>query len=201
MAHVNQKTFEQIGVAAAKASRVSSHLFGRLTTKLTDNSPLETSDWAGDADWAQLQQEPLRARLLLRSALLVVVVLIFWASWAEIDEVTRGEAKVVPTSQVQIIQSVDGGVVEEIMVREGQLVEAGQLLLRVDPTRFASTLGESRVNQLALRAKAERLQALTQGRLFNPSQDLLREAPEIVAQERSLFESRRAEISAQISIT
>jgi membrane fusion protein, adhesin transport system len=75
------------------------------------------------------------------------------------------------------------------------------LLLRVDPTRFASNLGESRASQLALRAKAERLQALTQGRAFNPSADLMKDAAAIVAQERSLYESRRAEISAQISIS
>jgi membrane fusion protein, adhesin transport system len=201
MAELNEKAFDTIGAATQKAARVSDPVFGKLTRKLTNGPAEQELDWAGDADWAQLQQEPLRARWLLRVALVVVVLLVVWASWAEIDEVTRGEAKVVPTSQVQIIQSVDGGVVEELMVREGQLVEAGQTLLRVDPTRFASSLGESRVSQFALRAKAERLQALTQGRAFNPSADLLREAPAIVAQERSLFDSRRAEISAQISIT
>jgi adhesin transport system membrane fusion protein len=137
----------------------------------------------------------------LQIAGVVLVLLIAWAAFAQIDEVTRGEAKVVPTSQLQIIQSVDGGVVEEILVHEGQVVEAGQLLLRVDPTRFASTLGESRASQQALRAKAERLQALTQGRPFQPPADLVKEAPDLIAQERSLYESKRAEISAQISIT
>jgi len=138
---------------------------------------------------------------LLRWAVWAVLLLLLWAALAPVDEVTRGEAKVVPTRQVQIIQSVDGGVVEEILVREGQVVEAGQKLLRVDPTRFASSLGESRVSQQALRAKAERLQALTQGRAFQPPEDLLKDAPDIVAQERSLYESRRAELSAQLSIT
>ncbi len=191
-----------MGRATQKAGRVGDKVFGRVVRRLAGpESDREAMDWAADADWAQLQQEPLRARVLLRGAAVVLVLLILWAAFAEVDEVTRGEAKVVPTSQVQIIQSVDGGVVEEILVREGQVVEAGQLLLRVDPTRFASSLGESRVSQLALRAKAERLQALVQGRSFNPGADLLKEAPDIVAQERSLYESRRAEISAQISIT
>jgi len=107
----------------------------------------------------------------------------------------------VPSQQVQIVQSVDGGVVNEILVREGQVVEADQVLLRVDPTRFAANLGETRVSQMALEARAERLRALIQGRSFNPPVALEREAPAIVAQERSLFESRRAEIGAQISIT
>jgi len=130
-----------------------------------------------------------------------VVALIVWAAYAEVDEVTRGEARVVPASQVQIVQSVDGGVVEDILVREGQLVEAGQLLLRVDPTRFVSNLGESRSMQLALQAKAERLQALIQGRPFNPSPELQRDAPQFVAQERAAYDAKRAEIAAQIGIT
>ena len=71
------------------------------------------------------------------------VLLIVGAAFAHVDEVTRGEAKVVPTSQVQILQSVDGGVVESLNVREGDLVEVGQLLLRVDSTRFVSSARES----------------------------------------------------------
>ncbi len=202
MSELNEKDFERIGRATQKASRLGDKVFGRVVQRLAgQDGDREAMDWAADADWAQLQQEPLRARVLLRGAAVVLVLLLLWAAFAEVDEVTRGEAKVVPTSQVQIIQSVDGGVVEEIMVREGQVVEAGQLLLRVDPTRFASSLGESRVSQLALRAKAERLQALVQGRAFNPEPDLMKNAADIVAQERSLYESRRAEISAQISIT
>jgi len=163
MSELNEKDFERIGNATRGAAKVGEKLFGGIVKKLGHGEDRESLDWASDADWAQLQQEPLRARSLLRIAGVVLVLLLIWAAFAEVDEVTRGEAKVVPTSQVQIIQSVDGGVVEDIMVREGQIVDAGQLLLRVDPTRFASSLGESRASQLALRAKAERLQALTQG--------------------------------------
>ncbi len=200
MAELNEKTFERMGQATQAAARVSDPIFGRLTRRLTSGGGTESLDWASDADWAQLQQEPLRARWLLRIAAMVLVLLIAWASVAEIDEVTRGEARVVPSSQIQVIQSVDGGVVEEIMVREGQIVEPGQLLLRVDTTRFASSLGESRVSQAALRVKALRLQALVQNRPFNPPPELVREVPDIVAQERSLYDSRRAEMSAQLSI-
>nr|WP_180684553.1 HlyD family type I secretion periplasmic adaptor subunit [Tepidicella baoligensis] len=200
MAELNEKTFERLGQATQAAARVSDPIFGRLTRRLTSGGGTESLDWASDADWAQLQQEPLRARWLLRIAAVVLVLLIAWASVAEIDEVTRGEARVVPSSQVQVIQSVDGGVVEEIMVREGQIVEPGQLLLRVDTTRFASSLGESRVSQAALRVKALRLQALVQNQPFDPPPELAREVPDIVAQERRLYESRRAEMSAQLSI-
>jgi len=202
MAGLNEQQFQRLGRIQQRASQWGERVFGRWVQRLSDDAaPAEARDWAADADWAQLQQEPLRARQLLRWAVWAVLLLLLWAALAPVDEVTRGEAKVVPTRQVQIIQSVDGGVVEEILVREGQVVEAGQKLLRVDPTRFASSLGESRVSQQALRAKAERLQALTQGRAFQPPEDLLKDAPDIVAQERSLYESRRAELSAQLSIT
>jgi membrane fusion protein, adhesin transport system len=143
----------------------------------------------------------MRARLLMRVVGITLIGLIVWAAFAKVDEVTRGEARVVPTSQVQVVQSVDGGVVEELLVKEGQIVEAGQLLMRVDPTRFVSNLQESKVSQAALKAKVLRLEALTRGTAFNPPPDLIKEAPEAVAQEARLYESRRAEISAQVSIS
>jgi len=154
-----------------------------------------------DTDWVLLQQEPLRARMVVRSALVVVLLLVGWAAFAPIDEVTRGEARVVPSSQLQVVQSVDGGVVEALMVKEGQEVQAGDLLLRVDPTRFKSSMLESRAAHLALQAKAARLQALTRGEPFKPSEELLREVPDTVAQERRLYESRLDGLRAQIGIS
>ena len=201
MAELNEKAFQQIGRAVKTGGVASDSVFGRMVKRLTPAGSAESLDWADDADWARLQQEPLRARALLRLAVLFLLLLVLWAAYAELDEVTRGDGKVVPTSQVQVIQSVDGGIVEELPVREGQLVEAGQLLLRVDSTRFLSTMLESRASLLALQAKALRLQALTQGGSFLPPPELLRDAPDIVAQEMRLYRSRREEISAQVSIS
>jgi adhesin transport system membrane fusion protein len=201
MALLARKTFEGVARWTAPLQRCGERWFGRWVERMTPPTRSESADWAGDADWAQLQQEPLRARALLRVAALLVALLLLWAALAQVDEVARGEGKVVPSSQLQVIQSVDGGVVEEIMVREGQVVEAGQLLLRVDPTRFQSNLGESRASQLALRAKALRLQALTRGKPFAPPADLERDAADVVAHERRLYESRREEIAAQVAIS
>jgi adhesin transport system membrane fusion protein len=123
-----------------------------------------------------------------------------WAAVAEIDEITRGEARVIPSSQLQIIQAVDGGVVEELAVREGQVVEAGALLLSVDPTRFVSSLRENRATFLSLQAKAARLQALTQGIAFEVPAEVLEEVPEVAAHEQRLYLSSVAEMDAQLSI-
>ncbi len=200
MADLNEKTFLGLSRWMAPLRRFGDRLLGGSVRRLTPETRRQTGDWAAEADWAQLQQEPLRARLLLRLAALLLLLLLVWAGLAQVDEVARGEGKVVPTRQVQVIQSVDGGVVDEILVREGQVVELGQSLLRVDPTRFESNLGESRANQLALQAKALRLKALTRGSAFNPPADLVRDAPDIVAHERRLYESKREEISTQVSM-
>lgn len=159
-----------------------------------------TSDWEAESNWAMLQQEPLRARAVTYSAAAASALLVAWAAVAPIDEVTRGQARVVPTMQLQVAQSVDGGVVAQLLVKEGERVEAGQLLLRVDATRFVSDMMESRAAVLALEAKRLRLEALTRGEPFRPTPELLREVPDIVAQERRLYESRHDELRAQAGI-
>ena len=200
MAWFNEKAFQRVGDLVNRTARSTEATFGPLVTRLTPTDEKEHLDWAGDADWARLQQEPLRARQLLRLAAGALLLLLIWAAFASIDEVTRGEARVVPTSQLQVVQSVDGGVVTELLVKEGQTVEAGQMLLKIDPTRFVSNMLESRSAQLAMQAKVLRLQALTRGTPFNPPPELTREVPDVVSQEMHLYESRRAEINAQISI-
>jgi len=172
----------------------------RLFSRWVPARTPEELDWVSDAEWARLQQEPLRARVILRSIALVLVALLVWAAFAEVDEVTRGEGKVIPSRQLQVIQSVDGGIISELLVREGQIVEAGQLLLRIDATRFESSLQENRAQYLSLLAKAERLRALAEGRSFLVPPEVEKEAPSLAMQERNLYDSRRAELAAQVSI-
>jgi len=162
--------------------------------------PDQGVDWTADAHAARLAREPLRARALLYAVAIATLLLILWAAIAEIDEVTRGEAKVVPSRQLQVLQSLDGGIVSEIPVREGQVVEAGQLLVRIDATRFESSLRENRAQWLALLAKTARLAALVEGTDFEVPEEVAAEAPEIAENERILYESSRAELSGQIAI-
>lgn len=162
--------------------------------------PDPNQGWGADAEWARLQQEPLRARALVRWTALFVALITLWAAFAEIDEVTKGEGRVIPSSQLQVLQSVDGGVVEAIQVKEGQQVAAGALLLRIDPTRFESTLRDNRSQYLALRIKAARLEALISGGDFTPPAKETSEAPELVGRELALFQSSREELEAGIAI-
>ncbi len=123
----------------------------------------EQQGFAADTDYAILQQEPLRARVLLRTIGIAFAIALMWSAVSRIDEVTRGEGKVIPSRQLQVLQSLDGGVVSEILVHEGDVVEQGQILLRIDQTRFVSSVRESRAQTLALQAKAARLRALSDG--------------------------------------
>lgn len=179
-----------------RSAAVIDELFERWIPAKTD----EDLDWVSDAEWAHLQQEPLRARAVLRVIGIMLLVLLIWAAFAEIDEVTRGQGKVIPSSQLQVIQSVDGGIVSEILVREGQVVNKDQLLLKIDETRFVSSLRENRAEYLSLVAKAARLRALAENKPFALPPEVEKEFPLIAAQERSLYDSRRLELEAQVGI-
>ena len=106
----------------------------------------------------------------------------------------------VPSRQLQVVQSLDGGIVSEIHAREGQVVDAGQLLVRIDATRFASALGENRVQRLSLLAKTARLAALAEGKPFDVPPQVLAEAPELAAAETRLYQSSLAELEGQTGI-
>ena len=178
----------------------SSPWLERALERWSRPTPMDTVDWAADAHAARLARDPLRARTMLHVIVLVVLLLVFWAAVAHIDEVTRGEAKVVPSRQLQVIQSLDGGIVSEIHAREGQVVDAGQLLVRIDATRFASALGENRAQRLSLLAKTARLAAITESKPFVVPPEVLAEAPEIAAAETRLYQSSLAELEGQEGI-
>lgn len=157
-------------------------------------------DFDHNADWAIAEQTPAGARLLIWASALAIAVVLLWAGLAEIDEVTRGEGKVIPSRQVQILQSLDGGIVSQILVREGQSVKAGELLLKVDPVRMVSSLRENQVQYLALLAKGARLKALADGADFVPPPEVLAQAPDLAEQERQLYASRLAELTAGVGV-
>lgn len=165
-----------------------------------DDPERPEKDFVQDADFVILHQEPLRARVLLKSVMIVLALFIMWSAVAEIDEVTRGEGRVIPSRQLQVLQSLDGGIVSEINVTEGQVVDAGQVLLRVDPTRFESSVRENRAQYLALTTKMARLRALAEGVAFIPPPDVSKEDPKTVEEESRLYENAKLNLEAQVSI-
>ena len=143
-----------------------------------------------------------RAQKIVRTAVVVTVLMIVWSALAHVDEVTRGDAKVIPSRQLQLVQSFDGGVVSEILVREGQVVEKDQVLLKIDETRATSGVRESAAQGFALRARHARLRALAEGSKFAPPAVAAGNAEEqrIVDDERRLYENRLSELNTQLAI-
>lgn len=169
-------------------------------TRWKDDVSLPESDFMRDADSIIIQQEPIRARILLHALFVVFALFVVWAGLVNVDEITRGEGKVIPSQQLQVLQSLDGGIVTEILVQEGQVVTEGQVLLQVDTTRFESSVRESRSQYLSLSAKAARLRAIGDGKPFEPPADVYKEDPKTVDEERRLYETASSELQAQISI-
>ena len=165
--------------------------------------PTETRDdldWEEEADLEILEQTPLKAKLLLYCLTIVLLVLITWAWFAEVTEVVRGEGRVIPSRQVQVIQSLDGGIVSEILVTEGQTVVVGTPLVRIDETRAISSLKENQAQYLALLAKQSRLTALAEDTAFNPPPEIMKEVPLIFDQESALYASSKDELQSSIEI-
>lgn len=179
---------------------VCSALIDRGLLAIVGKHSEQDGDFDANADWAIAEQTPKGARIVIWLSVASVGVLLLWSAFAVLDEVTRGEGKVIPSRQIQILQSLDGGIVSEILAREGQTVKVGDLLLKVDPTRMVSSLRENQSQYLALLAKGARLRALAEGSRFSPPDEVVKQAPEIVEQERSLYESRRAELDATIGV-
>ncbi|AHF68648.1 HlyD family type I secretion periplasmic adaptor subunit [Pseudomonas cichorii] len=146
---------------------------------------------------ALLQDSSDSQRLTVWIATALILTALIWAHYAVLQEVTTGEGKAIPSSKVQVIQNLEGGIVTEIFVREGQVVNKGDTLLRLDDTRFLSNRGESEVDRLTLTAQVERLAAEAEGRPLLLPQELLDKAPQVAADERALYESRQRRLDGE----
>ena len=158
------------------------------------------SDFAAEVTAARIQGPRAVAILLLFGVVLFFVAAVAWAWWAEIDEVTRGQGTVIPSSQVQVIQNLEGGILKEILVREGEMVEAGQILLRIDDTGFAASLGEQQAARYSLMGQMARLTAESEGGALEFPPELMAEARQLAVNERKLFNARRADLKSQLGI-
>lgn len=119
----------------------------------------EDLDFANDASAAIERTMPRGAWLVLAVVLLLIVSLGLWAAFAHVDQITRGQGRVIPSRQTQLVESLEPGIVADILVTEGDLVEKGQLLIKIDDTASSSRLGELRHKRAALKAELDRLNA------------------------------------------
>ncbi|WP_040726619.1 HlyD family type I secretion periplasmic adaptor subunit [Thiomicrorhabdus sp. Kp2] len=151
---------------------------------------------------AALEKPTVKSQMVVWVILLVFIWLIVWANYAELDKIVRGEGKVVPSSQIQIIQNLEGGIVEELFIHSGDKVKKGQILIKLDNTQFASSYGESELKEAELTAKAQRLAAEAFNKPFIvskvPSTDL--EIQKLYDREFYLYEARQKQVETTDNI-
>lgn len=155
---------------------------------------------ANEVNKALIDDSPRVVRITLWAILGFFIIMIAWAALAEIDEVTRGDGKAIPSSRLQKIQNLEGGIVAEVFVHEGEVVNAGAPLLRLDDTRFRSNAGESEADRLALEARIQRLTAQVEGKdTLTLSPTIMAKSPDIANGELELFASVNKRIQSELS--
>ena len=129
-----------------------------------------------------------------------MLVAIVWANFAQLDEITRAEGRVIPSSQVQVIQNLEGGILREILVKEGDQVAEGQVLLQIDDTRFTSSLNESQSKATALRFRILRLESEISMQPMVQPEELSSTEQQTFDDEAQLYQSRQEELSSSLAI-
>lgn len=148
---------------------------------------------------ALVEDAPRVVRLTIWTLIGFTLFLGLWAHFAEIDEVTRGEGKAIPSSKLQKISNLEGGIISELFVHEGQVVEPGDPLLRLDPTRFQSNVGETEADRVAMALRVERLSAEVEGRELVIPDALRQKAPGQAESEEALFRSRQQQLRDEVA--
>lgn len=130
-----------------------------------------------------------------------VVIAFLWAAFSKVEELTRGSGQVVPTREIQMVQSLEGGILQELLVTEGDIVEKDQPLLKIDDIASSSEERGTEAQSLGLRAKRARLQAEAKGKAFVMPADIIQKAPKVAKNEEDLYRSRQEELANAKSIT
>lgn len=188
-------------------------LRGFITRQIKRTAPFrvwlkaEFMAWFYPPNWADSEyvHNPLSAakrgprpetNRLFGAIVLFFVFFVVWAAMANLEEVSRGEGKVIPSSSVQKISNLEGGIVQEILVHTGDIVEKDQVLMRLDDTGFASSVGEQHNKMLSLKAAIARLTAEVNDTEPQWPADVASEAPDILGAEKNLYRTRQAEMNS-----
>lgn len=142
----------------------------------------------------------MASNILLWSIAAMIFFFILWASFSEIEELTRGQGQVVPTQEIQVVQSLEGGILQELLVAQGDRVAKGQILMRLSDVMFASEERGAEAKADSLKLKTARLEAEAGGSEFVVPADLKSRVPEIAQNELALYQSRQQELKNALSI-
>ncbi|MCD1125055.1 HlyD family type I secretion periplasmic adaptor subunit [Jinshanibacter sp. LJY008] len=160
---------------------------------------VKTSDlpFMRDLQVALIEQKTPFSLIMLYLIGAILVIAIVWAKFARVEEITLGEGRIIPASREQIIQSLEGGILEELNVREGDVVEKGQVLLKIDPTRVGAIYREGVSKVIGLKGTIARLRAEAYGTPLEFPMDVL-EVPSIVKDETQAFNARKQTLDESV---
>ena len=161
--------------------------------KFKDNSGVDV-DYMPEVLAAEYKKESQLAPALLYTIVGTIVVLFIWAGMAEIDEITRGEGKVIPSSKLQVVDHLEGGIIQEIYVNEGDIVERGQLLLRIDNTIAQARFSEGQTLYYRFLASDARLRAQISGQEFIIPQEVIDNAPSEAEDAMRIYKARMEDL-------
>lgn len=147
---------------------------------------------------AEVESLPISLHSIVWITLAFLIIALIWANFATLDEVAHAERRVIPSSQVQVIQNLEGGIISEVLVKTGERVNKGQALIRMDDTRFASSYNEGKLTTQALQARLLRLEAEIRGEQFVPPKDF--PDTDLIENERLLYESMQQELNSTTDI-
>ncbi|WP_417430418.1 HlyD family type I secretion periplasmic adaptor subunit [Kiloniella sp.] len=156
--------------------------------------------FAPDLHAATMRKGRRIAYTLTFTAFMFFVIFGTWASMAELDEVTRGEGTFIPAQKTQIIQNLEGGIITELMVQEGDIVEKGDILLRIDNSQATSNVKDSNEQLKILSATVKRLTAELNDKPLEYTEAEIKNAPDQVADQTSLYNARKLQQDAQIKV-
>lgn len=143
------------------------------------------------------EAEIVKSSHIIWAFVALLLSFLVWSYFAELVEVSTGTGKVIPTSREQVIQSLEGGIISELLVREGDIVDAGQVLAQLDLTKTAATVGESTARYRAALASIARLEAeVNQTKIQFPEE--LKDYPHLVQTETRLYQARKQGLEESI---
>ena len=148
---------------------------------------------------AVLQVTPTRLKVILFFWVIAFFTFVLWANFALIDEIARGDGEIIPSSENQMIQNLEGGIVEEILVKEGQVVQKGQVLIKIDNQKSKSSFSSNAIKSDALEAKVIRLKAESSGEKFLFNDELKKRIPIILNNEKSLYLTNKQQLKSKLN--
>jgi adhesin transport system membrane fusion protein len=159
---------------------------------MSNKKPISQHDleYLTDRNAALMLKTPRGGRIILWVIFIFVAVALVWANYTALDEVTVGEGKVIPSSQVQQIQNLEGGILKEINAKVGQVVESGQVLMTIENTEALSSLREQQAESINLKVRATRLQAESYGLEPKFDPEIMKDYPLVVKRELDLYNNR-----------